>query len=168
MRMRQVGTVRKIPNCGSAPGHPGKGVRMARVYDHGHVVREEEVDELGHVNNLAYLRWMQDAALAHSAEQGWPAGRYHELGAGWVVRSHQIEYLRPAFAGQAIVVRTWVSTFRRISSLRKYRILRPADDTLLALAETNWAFVCFQRRTPQRVPPELCAAFELVPPDQEP
>ena len=73
-------------------------------------------------------RGCRQRQLAHSAAQGWPAERYHELGAGWVVRSHQIEYLRPAFAGESLVVRTWVAGFRKVTSLRRYKIIRPADE----------------------------------------
>mgnify|MGYP003526290200 CR=1 FL=1 len=82
---------------------------MPAVFEYQHQVTEAEIDGVGHVNNLAYLRWMQDAAVAHSAAQGWPAKAYYDLGQGWVVRSHFIEYLVPAFAGDEIVVRTWVA-----------------------------------------------------------
>ena len=50
--------------------------------------RADEIDGQGHANNVAYVQWMQDAAVAHSAAQGWPGERYVELGCGWVVRSH--------------------------------------------------------------------------------
>jgi acyl-CoA thioester hydrolase len=55
-----------------------------------------------------------------------------------------------------------VADFRKTTSRRKYRILRPADDTLLAVAETNWVFICYQRRVPRRVPAEVSGAFEVV------
>ncbi|HQU47038.1 MAG TPA: acyl-CoA thioesterase, partial [Pirellulales bacterium] len=84
---------------------------MPAIYEHHHVVRPDEIDELGHANNLAYLRWLQDAAVAHSAVQGWPAEAYRKLGLGWVVRSHEITYERPALPGDAVVVRTWVASF---------------------------------------------------------
>ncbi len=46
---------------------------------------------------------MMDAALAHSAAQGWPAERYEKLGSGvWVVRSHEIKYVEPAYEGQQV------------------------------------------------------------------
>jgi acyl-CoA thioester hydrolase len=135
---------------------------MPAIYEHPHMVLEAEIDALGHASNLAYLAWMQAAALAHSAAQGWPAERYHELGSGWVVRSHQIEYLRPAFAGEPIVVRTWVAGFRKVTSLRRYKIIRPADDRVLATAATDWAFVNYRTGMPTRVPEEISSAFELV------
>lgn len=79
---------------------------MPALFQHSHTVTESDIDLLGHVNNLAYLQWMIDAAVGHSTAQGWPSAAYQTLGAGWVVRSHQIEYLHPALAGDAVVVRT--------------------------------------------------------------
>jgi len=141
---------------------------MPAVFDYSHTVDDAEIDGQGHVNNLAYLKWMQDAAIAHSSVQGWPAERYFEIGAGWVVRSHHIDYLQPAFAGQQIVVRTWVSSFKKIQSLRKYKIIRSPDEDLLAVAETNWVFVGLEHQVPRRVPEELKGSFELVPTESEP
>jgi acyl-CoA thioester hydrolase len=135
---------------------------MPAIFEYPHTVLGEEIDDQGHVNNLAYLKWMQSAAVAHSAAQGWPPERYREVRAGWVVRSHRIEYLLPAFASQQIVVHTWVADFRKISSLRKYKITRPSDSAVLAVAETNWVFVSLDHRVPRRVPSELIQAFTVV------
>lgn len=135
---------------------------MPAVFEWPHTVGPDEIDELGHVNNIEYLRWMQAAAVAHSAAQGWPAARYREIGAGWVARSHAIEYLRPAFAGEEVVVRTWVADFKKTTSRRRYSIIRPADRALLATAETNWVFVGYERGLPRRVPAEVSGAFEVV------
>ena len=63
---------------------------MPAIFAHHHRVRTDEIDEQGHVNNLRYLAWMQTAAIAHSAAQGWTGQRYRDLGSGWVVRSHFI------------------------------------------------------------------------------
>jgi len=143
---------------------------MPAIYEHPHVIRDDEIDPQGHVNNLEYLKWMQTAALAHSAAQGWPGERYRAIGGGWVARRHVIDYLQPAFAGQSVVVRTWVSDFGKITSLRKYKIVRPEDDgdVLLAVAETQWAFIGLERHVPRRIPPEVASAFEVVPPECEP
>ncbi len=135
---------------------------MPAVFEHRHQVESQEIDPLGHANNVAYVEWMQAAALAHSAAQGWPGRRYRELGLGWVVRSHRIEYLQPAVAGDCIVVRTWVATLRKVTSIRRYRILRESDGTLLATAETKWAFINYATGQPVRIPPEVIGAFSLV------
>ncbi len=141
---------------------------MPAIYEHAHTVSASDVDEQGHVSNLAYLEWMQSAAVAHSKAQGWDAQRYKEAGSAWVVRSHKIEYLQPAFVGQNVIVLTWVSNFKKIQSLRKYKAIRAEDNVVLAVAETNWAFIGSEHRVPRRVPAELRDAFELVPVESEP
>jgi len=134
---------------------------MPAIYEHALTVTADEIDRLGHVNNLAYLAWMQAAALAHSAVQGWSTDRYQKLGLAWVVRSHQIKYLQPAYLEEAVIVRTWVAGMKRVSSLRNYKILRAADRALLASAATEWAFVDLASGTIKRIPAEVIEAFEL-------
>ena len=135
---------------------------MPDVYEHHRTVAAAEIDALGHANNIAYLEWMQAAALAHSAAQGWPGEAYQRLGCGWVVRSHRIEYHSPARFGEPIVVQTWVANMRKVTSLRRYRVVRGSDAELLATAETQWAFIDFATGQPKRIPPEIASAFAVV------
>ena len=136
---------------------------MPAVFEYRHFVQLREIDGLGHVNNVEYLRWMQDAAVAHSAAQGWPQSDYIACGFGWVSRMHTIEYLSPAFEGDEIIVKTWVADMKRVTSLRRYEIVRMSDKKPLAIASTNWAFINFSTNLPSRVPAEVLQAFELVP-----
>lgn len=135
---------------------------MPDVFEYSQTVDQHAIDALGHANNVAYVDWMQAAAVAHSAAQGWPGRRYQELGFGWVVRSHKIEYLQPAFAGDRIVVQTWVATMKKVTSLRRYQIFRQSDQTLLATAETKWAFINYATGEPARIPREIADSFQLV------
>jgi acyl-CoA thioester hydrolase len=135
---------------------------MPEVYEHLHTVADGEIDALRHANNVAYVEWMQAAAVAHSTAQGWPGERYRRLGRGWVVRSHAIEYHQPAVAGEQIVVRTWVATMKKVTSVRRYRIVRQADGELLATAETKWAFIDYATGQPARVPREISDSFQVV------
>lgn len=121
-------------------------------------VTAASIDGLGHVNNVEYVRWMQDAATAHSGTVGCTAAT-QAAGAAWVARSHHIEYLRPAFEGETIEVRTWVADVRRAFSLRKYEFVRPADGTLLARGETDWVYVELASGRPRTVPKEIMALF---------
>lgn len=141
---------------------------MHRIYEYQHLVTPEEIDGLGHVNNVVYLKWLQDAAVAHSTANGWSGRRYRELKIGWVARSHFIEYLQPAFVDQEIIVQTWISTLQKVKSLRKYRIIRPADSELLVRAETNWAFVNYETLAPRRIPEEVSSCFSVVSSEDEP
>jgi acyl-CoA thioester hydrolase len=132
---------------------------MTEVFEYAHTVGDDEIDEQGHANNVVYVAWMQAAAIAHSATLGWTAQRYLQLGMGWVARSHKIEYLRPAFAGEEIVVQTQVADMKKVTSTRIYRILRRKDRELLAKAETHWAFVNYATGKPTRIPAEIAGAF---------
>jgi acyl-CoA thioester hydrolase len=135
---------------------------MPDILEYPHTVREDELDVLGRADNRAYLNWMVEAALAHSAAQGWPVEAYLTLGSGWVVRSHTIEYLRPALPGERITVRTWVATVEAVSSARRYRVERASDNAVLATGETRWVFINFSTGRPTKIPPEIARAFPVV------
>lgn len=85
-----------------------------------------------------------------------------EAGIGWVARSHFIEYLRPALAGEAIVVRTWVAGFEQVRSTRRYEMIRAANDTVRARAETTWAFLRLEDGRPIQIPQEVVEAFVVA------
>jgi acyl-CoA thioester hydrolase len=125
------------------------------------------IDANGHANNVEFVRWMQDAAVHHADARGLTAAT-REAGATWLVRSHHVEYLRPAFAGERLRVLTWVADFRRAFSTRRYRFTRAADGAVLARGETNWVFVDVATGKPKSVPAELQAMFELPPEGWEP
>ncbi|MDR2788879.1 MAG: acyl-CoA thioesterase [Candidatus Accumulibacter sp.] len=125
-------------------------------------VEADSIDVHGHVNNQEYLRWMQEAAIEHSARQGWPMERYLALGASWYVKSHFIDYLRPALLADEILVCTWVAGMDRRIWPRKTVFLRRADRQMLARAETRWVFVNLASERPQVVPAALRAAFTTV------
>ena len=135
---------------------------MPRIYSNRFVVADDDIDINQHVNNIAYLRWMQDVATSHSAAQGWELERYFAAGAGWFVRSHFIEYLRPAFAGDALRLHTWVGGMSTRSSTRHYLVAREADGAVLAEAKTVWVFVDFRSGRPVSIPAEIRSAFPVV------
>jgi acyl-CoA thioester hydrolase len=134
---------------------------MTEVFEYPHIVANDEIDDQGHANNVVYVAWMQAAAIAHSAALGWTAERYHQIGMGWVARSHTIEYLRPAYAGEEIIVQTRVSDMKKVTSKRVYRILRKADRELIAKGETSWAFISYTTGKPTRIPPEIADAYPI-------
>lgn len=125
-------------------------------------VGEDSIDVHGHVNNQEYLRWMQDAAIEHSSLQGWPMERYLELGASWYVKSHFIEYLRPALLADEILACTWVAGMDRRTSLRQTVFLRRADRQMLARAQTQWIFVDLSSGRPRAIPEAVRTAFATI------
>jgi acyl-CoA thioester hydrolase len=132
------------------------------VYRYEFTIPPDALDANGHVNNVRYLQWMQEAAIRHYESAG---GILPTLAAGatWVVRSHHIEYLRPAFDGERVEVQTWVVDLRRVRSLRRYRFVRVMDGKLLVKGETDWVFVNAQTGSPLPIPPAVVAVFTLLP-----
>ena len=135
---------------------------MPRIFSREIVVAASDIDVQGHVNNLRYLQWMQDVAVAHSTAQGWPLERYVAEGSGWVVRSHTITYKRPAFLGEVLTACTWIAGFSPRSTPRRYLFWRAADKCVLAEAETIWVFVNLATGRPTKVPDALRNAWEIV------
>jgi acyl-CoA thioester hydrolase len=89
--------------------------------------------------------------------------RYREHGWSWVVRTHHVDYRRPAFAGDEVIVRTWVATMQKFSSLRRFEIYRRSGaGELLARAETNWAFVNVTTGKLLAIPEPVSASFLLI------
>jgi acyl-CoA thioester hydrolase len=134
---------------------------MAQTHVYELEVPASAIDANGHANNVEYVRWMQEAATAHADAVGCTAAT-RAAGSTWVVRSHHIEYLRPAFVGDRVEVRTWVADFRRTFSLRKYELVRRGDGAVLARGETDWIFLDSRGR-PRSIPQEIQALFEVQP-----
>jgi len=132
------------------------------VYRFAFTILPESIDENGHVNNVHYVQWMQDVAVRHYAALG-GVPLLQALSATWVVRSHTVEYLNPAFTGEQIEVRTWVANLRRVRSLRRYEFIRKADDRLLVRGETEWVLVAIGTGRPLAIPESIANLFILLP-----
>lgn len=132
------------------------------VFCHRFAFGPEAEDINGHVNNVEYIRKMQEVSILHVERNGWPVERLLEHHWTWVVRQHTIEYLKPCHAGESLLLYTWVHEFHRIRSARRYRFVRESDGAVLARAETDWIFLDVERGRPVAIPEEICAAFPLT------
>ena len=132
----------------------------SRIFSRFFTIPQSAIDENGHVNNVAYVQWMQDIAVEHYASIGGVQAQGPD--ATWVVREHRIEYLLPAFAGEEIEIRTWVENVRRVRSLRKYEFVRRSDGRILVKGETDWVFVDARTGMPRAIPKEVSSVFNLA------
>ncbi len=123
-----------------------------------------DIDELEHVSNQVYLRWILEAAVAHSDALGWGTAEYRRLGAVWVVRRHEIDYVRATLLGEALAVTTWVDSWKRVSCVRKTELVRVADGQVVCRAATTWAFISFAQGRPTEFPEAMRAAFDAAAP----
>ena len=129
-------------------------------YDWLHTVEDSDLDQNKHVNNVVYVKWMENVAIKNSSSWGLTPEFYLQLGATWVARRHTIDYLHQAFLGDELIIRTWISEIKKVSSVRSYEIIRPADGLTIATGETLWAFVNISDGRPTRILPEVMEAIE--------
>lgn len=121
-------------------------------------VEPADLDAQAHVNNVVYVRWVQDAATAH-----WEALTTPETRAevGWVLLRHEIDYRRAAVLGDPVVVRTAVGHLERLTFERHTVICRATDGVVLAESRTLWCPVHPRTGRPRRVGAELRALFSI-------
>ncbi len=138
-----------------------------KIFRYEFTVPESAVDVNGHVNNVVYVQWMQDVAVKHSEAVG-GTRVMHAEGGTWVVHSHKIEYLSPAYADEELTALTWVASFRRVRSVRRHKFFRKSDNRLLAKGETEWVFVDAASGRPRMIPDEIMELFPLAAEADEP
>jgi acyl-CoA thioester hydrolase len=133
---------------------------LSSVYSKAFFIPRSAIDENGHVNNVAYVQWMQDIAVEHYEAIG-GVNPMQLVGATWVVREHRVEYLLPTFENEEIEIRTWVENVRRVRSLRKYEFVRRSDGKILVRGETDWVFVDVKTGAPRAIPAEVSRVFTM-------
>jgi acyl-CoA thioester hydrolase len=122
-------------------------------------VRYYECDAYGHLKNINYLRWMQEAAFSASAAVGYDFVHYTELGHLWLVRETDIEYIAPLEYGAKVKVKTWVADLRRAHSLRRYEFINTETEQVIARASTDWVYINIRTQRPTTVPKALQMAL---------
>jgi acyl-CoA thioester hydrolase len=130
-----------------------------RAYSHVFTVEATDIDQLGHANNVAYVRWVQEVAAAHWHHLYPPTAELPPQ--VWVVQEHHVRYLRSAYAGDELRASTWVGDVKGASSKRLTRIERVADGQLLCAAETQWVLLESGSGRPVRVPVEMAEQLML-------
>ncbi|MEY4930327.1 MAG: hypothetical protein RI909_1051 [Bacteroidota bacterium] len=115
-------------------------------------IHKNDIDELGHVNNVVYVRWVQEVAAAH-----WNSLASSEVKQKyvWVVLRHEIDYLSAAFEHDLITATTWVGESNGARSERFVHIINTKTGKLLAKAKTIWCMLDGATMRPKRVDEEV-------------
>ena len=126
------------------------------IFEKQFTAQPADIDELGHVNNAAWVRWIQDIATAH-----WHAAapRAHRDAYVWVVTRHEIDYLRALGPGETVTGRTWVGEAPRGARFDRHVEFVGADGKPRVRARTTWAILDKASGRPLRVPADVAAPF---------
>ena len=125
---------------------------------HRRAVAEDDIDFMGHVNNLVYLRW-----AAEMAERHWQSVAPADMQAAglWIVLRHEIDYHRELKLGDEVELRTWVDPVKGVRCPRHVDIRKAGSDKASAKVLTIWTFIDTQTRRPKRLPPDMKALFGM-------
>ncbi len=133
----------------------------AHAFVERRTVTEDDCDMLGHVGNVTWLDWVVKAAGAHSRSIGLDFDYFKRKGAVWIVRLHEIDYIRESRAGDELATHTWVAGAKAATTLRQ-TVIKRGDETLVATLST-WAFFDLNTRRPQRIPKDLLELYGWKP-----
>lgn len=127
-----------------------------RAFEMTITIQPDDIDALKHVNNVVYLRWVQEVAAAH-----WEAIATPEMKQkySWVVLRHEIDYKNPAFLGDSLTAGTWVSTCEGVRSVRNVEIYQATSGKLVAEAKTTWCLLDAQTAKPRRIENDITSIF---------
>jgi acyl-CoA thioester hydrolase len=120
-------------------------------------LRWADMDSLGHVNNVTYVDYLQEARVdmlaVHAPETGGEA-----LAEGVVVVRHEVEFVAPlVFRPEPVRIETWVSRIRAASITMRYEILDELPDgerRVYTRASTVLTPFVFATERPRRVSQE--------------
>lgn len=125
---------------------------MRKVFEVTIKVTLEDIDTLNHVNNVVYVKWMDNVAFKH-----WAFLTSEKIFTDyvWVVVKHEITYLREAFLGDLITVKTWVGETKGFKSERLMEFYK--NDQLLVKAKTIWGMLAVNTNKPTRIGSDVLA-----------
>ncbi len=125
-------------------------------FSHNFRVQKSDIDAHNHVNNVAYLRWIQDVAVAH-----WQTAASAQIQEDytWFVLRHEIDYKKSAFENDDITATTWVGKATKIKCERFTEIKRGED--ILVESKSVWCLLDATTNKPTRITGELKELFEM-------
>jgi acyl-CoA thioester hydrolase len=121
-------------------------------------VLPQDIDLYDHVNNVVYLRWVQEVSTSHWYST---ATEQQKESIGWVVVRHEIDYLNPVRLGDDIIAHTWVGTAEKNLFERHVEIIRVRDNKVIARARSLWCPIDLHSRSPMRVGADIYERFSV-------
>ena len=128
----------------------------SNIYVHPITIIESDIDGQGHVNNIIYLKWVQEAAIAHWTSV---ADINMQESNFWVVSRHEIDYLKSAYLNSKLVAKTWVTEPQGAKSERYVAITDAETETVYANIKTTFYLLDTKSKRPKRIDAEIVNVF---------
>ncbi|MCZ8354425.1 MAG: acyl-CoA thioesterase [Cyclobacteriaceae bacterium] len=122
------------------------------VFEHPVTIKPTDIDEMNHVNNVVYLRYVQEIAELHWKTHA-PTSLQQEV--AWVVVRHEIDYLSEIKPHDIILARTWLAEKKGATSFRHVELLNTQTKKIVAKAVTTWCMLDRQTLRPKRIEDQI-------------
>ena len=128
-------------------------------------VTADDIDIMGHTNNVVYLKWLEEVAWGHSKSLGLGWDVYDKLNRGLVARRHELDYLGATFEGDDLILATWIiDNDGKIGVQRAYQVVRKSDLKVVLRGRTRWVCIDIKSGKPKRMPSEFIEGYKVSPP----
>ena len=127
-----------------------------KIFEYPITILQSDIDAQSHVNNIIYLKWVQEVAIAHWKSVADAKMQENNL---WVVSRHEIDYLKSAYINSRLIAKTWVTEPQGAKSERYVTIMDAETETIYAKIKTTWYLLDFKTKRPKRIDAEIVNVF---------
>jgi acyl-CoA thioester hydrolase len=129
------------------------------IFELSITVKPEDIDRANHVNNVVYLKWVQDVSEGHWRAVATPEmlENYH-----WVAIRHEIDYKNSGFLNDELLLKTFLKSYGGVRSQRVVQIIRKSDQKLLVESLTTWILMASSTNKPARITDEMILLFPNI------
>ncbi len=128
-----------------------------KIFEYPISIKEIDIDENGHVNNISYLKWVQDVAIAHWSSVATSSMQKQLL---WVVSRHEIDYLKSAYLNSHLLAKTWVTEPQGAKSERHVEIYNITTNAIITKVKTTWYLLDAETKKPKRITDDITNVFQ--------
>ena len=109
---------------------------MSLIYEKQIKVTEEHIDRNNHVNNVQYVKWVEEIAGEH-----WDFVRHKTNNPEdvWMLLDHHIQYKKQVYLGELLTIKTYPKTPEGIRQPRKVEFY--CNGHLVVDSLTLWVFI---------------------------
>jgi acyl-CoA thioester hydrolase len=124
------------------------------MFRHPIAIDPADIDQMGHVNNATYLKWVQEAVVDYWRSVAPPDAVARHL---WVALKHEITYLRPTFLQDVVVAEVIAD---RVEGARAMftTVLRRGEEVLSEI-KSSWCCLDAATRRPARLARDVVGRF---------
>ena len=128
---------------------------MSETFQLKRIVKVADIDDLNHVNNAVYVKWMDEIAHQHwvALTLNFPLPDYI-----WVVLRHEIDYVGQAVLNDLVVSKTWIGDTKGFKSERHFEF--STNEKVLVKAKTIYGMLDVKTYKPTRIRENVLKVLE--------